>query len=66
MYGSVVCIAVHEERWLTQGRAEGIQPLLCCQLACMCSHGLDRQHEQRRRYRAALEDPRLDWDWEVC
>ena len=39
-----------------------MQPLLCCQLAGMRGHGLDRQDEEQRRQRAALEDPRLDWE----
>ena len=62
MDGGVVRMAVHEGRWLTQRRAEGMQPLLCCQPAGMRGHGLDRQDKQQRRQRAALEDPRLDWE----
>ena len=62
MDGGVVCVAVHEGRWLTQGRAEGKQSLLRGQLACVRGHGLDRQNEQQGRQRAALEDPRLDWE----
>ena len=56
--------AVHVgvRRWLTQGRAESMQPLLHCQLVCMRGHVLDRHDKQRRRLRAAPVEPRLDWE----
>ena len=61
----VVCMAVHEGRWLFGGHAEGMQPLLSCQLTRVSRHRLDCQDKDQRREGTALEGPRLDRD-AVC
>ena len=60
MDGGVVCMAMHEGRWLTGGHAEGMQPLLSYQLTRVSRHRLDRQDKEQWPEGAALEDPRLD------
>jgi hypothetical protein len=60
MDDGVVCMAVHQGRWLTGGHAKGMQPQLSWQLTRVSRHQLNRKDEEQRREGAALEDPRLD------